>query len=294
MTTALIDADSLYYILAWQFKDNVAHILERPDTGYSLEAMAPDLIPEMYGAVDQAVIGILQACGATHYLGAIGDKAPCFRYKLAKFKPYKGGRKEPEPWFKLWKPVIEKRFREEWKFVSIPGLEADDIIALANDRDVLIINEGTLQSEGKTIICSPDKDLRQMPGRFFDYKKVDFFDVDKDQSEYNLAFQMIAGDSSDGVAGIPGAGEKKAKEKLKEGKEAGLFYDQVVRNMYYKHFGNHYGDIIYNENMAVLSLVTQNHPFYEEVYDAALGLHPSPAEVCDQPMTDRLKSLGWG
>lgn len=284
MITALIDADSLYYILAWQFR-------ERVQTGEVANAAFPsaDDIAEMYGAVDQAVIGILQACGATHYLGAIGDKAPCFRYKLAKFKPYKSGRKDPEPWFKLWKPVIEARFREEWNFISIPGLEADDIIGYARD-----INP--IWADNSFIICSPDKDLRQFPGRFFDYKKLDFADVSEEQAEYNFAFQMIAGDSSDGVVGIPGAGEKKAKEKLKEGKEAGLFPDQVVRSMYYKHFGNHYGDIIYRENSAVLAMLTHRHPFYGEFEQEldCMVLRNTPVGLTDQPTMDMLKSLGWG
>lgn len=300
MTVALIDADSMYYILAWQFRERLAPLIESgamlPGEKISLDT---ELAADMFGAVDQFVIGILQACGATHYLGAIGDKQRCFRYEVAKFKPYKGKRGTPEPWFLLWKPVIEERLRTEWGFVSVPGLEADDIIALSHEQE----NKRTVHELGETypidvVVCSPDKDMRQLTGRHFDYKKLDFADVDQDQADYNLAFQMIAGDTSDGVAGIPGAGEKKAKEKLKEGKESGLFYDQVVRAMYYKHFGDHYGKIIYNENMAVLSLVTSTHPFhgiYTDFRTKALELRPVPEGVgTDTATLDTLKSLGWG
>lgn len=298
MTTALIDGDSIYYILAWQFRDRMERLL----TG---EISPDEANREMCGAVDQFVIGILQACGATHYLGAIGDKEKCFRYNVAKFKPYKGGRKPPEPWLQLWKPVIEARLREEWGFISVPGLEADDIIAMAWEQFKITEHHDYVGNDpvptykvrietNHTIICTPDKDLRQLPGRFFDYKKLDFADVDQDQADYNFAFQMIAGDSTDGVAGIPGAGEKKAKDKLKEAKEAGQFYDQVVHSMYFKHFGDHYGRIIYNENAAVLGLVTSKHPYYDE-YEATFTLLPVPEGVGPgQATLDTLKSLGWG
>lgn len=254
--------------------------------------LGSDLAMEMYGAVDQAIIGILQATQADRYLGAIGDKSKCFRYQVAKFKPYKGKRGEPMPWLTLWKPVIEHRFRDEWGFISIPELEADDIIGLAHQRLEEIDGVPHL-----TIVCSPDKDMRQLCGRHFDYKKLDFADVTQADADYNLAFLMIAGDSSDGVAGIPGAGEKKAKEKLKEGLEKGLFPDQVVRSMYYKHFGDYYGDIIYRENDTVLRLVSSNHPYYGREYEDTIygALRQVPEGIKPEQATlDALKSLGWG
>lgn len=297
MKVALIDGDAIYYVLGWQMRER---IVEVPGPGMMMPGLPEDAIPEMYGAVDQFIIGILQAVGATHYLGAIGDKTKCFRYQVAKFKPYKAQRKEPDAWFRLWKPVIEHRLREEWDFVSVPELEADDIIALAHElyydsRAPIDVPDG--EDITTVVVCSPDKDLRQLPGQHFDYKKVDFAEVSQEDADYNLAFLMIAGDSSDGVAGIPGAGEKKAKEKLKEGKGNGQFPDQVVRSMYYKHFGDHYGQIIYRENDAVLRLVTSQHPFYEVFtgYADKLQLRAVPEGLLqDQPTTDKLKALGWG
>jgi len=169
---------------------------------------------------------------------------------------------------------------------------------LAHERD----SKATVHELGEhypvqVIVCSPDKDMRQLPGRHFDYKKIDYADVSQEDADYNLAYLMIAGDSSDGVAGIPGAGEKKAKEKLKEAKEKLMFPDQMVRSMYYKHFGDHYGRIIYEENMAVLRLVTSQHPYYEVLtgYADRLDLRPVPDHMkADTATTDALKALGWG
>lgn len=312
MKVALIDADSLYYILGWNMRERLTteggqDITEDVVNGRIAIDFDSGLAMEMYGAVDQAIIGILQATGANNYLGAIGDKEKCFRYNVAKFKPYKAKRGEPMPWLKLWKPVIEHRFREEWGFISVPGLEADDIISLAHERYIKAIS--TVNADDNTnpypaveqfevIVCSPDKDMRQLPGTHFDYKKLDFADVSHDQAAYNLAYQMIAGDTSDGVAGIPGAGEKKAKEKLAEGIKAGLFPDQVVRSMYYKHFGDYYGNIIYNENMMVLQLLTSHHTFFdvfEESARAAMKISPVPEGINGDAATlDTLKQLGWG
>jgi len=298
MNVSLIDGDSIFYILAWQFRERSAG-----DEFLDAHGHVPldgEVATEMYGAVDQFIIGILQATNADMYLGAIGDKVKCFRHQVAKFKPYKGKRGEPEPWYLLWKPVIEHRLREEWGFVSVPGLEADDIIALAHEKWTSAHKLAEL--DWIITVCSPDKDMRQLAGKHFDYKKLDYAEVTLTEAEYNLAFQMIAGDTTDGVAGIPGAGEKKAKEKLKEAMEKGIFPDQMVRSMYNKHFGDYYGGIIYQENLAVLTMMNTGHMFYTDcswwngdVLEERLQLRPVPEGIKqDSETLDTLKALGWG
>jgi DNA polymerase-1 len=99
------------------------------------------------------------------------------------------------------------------------------------EADDLIYFNSQLLEVDDYIICSIDKDLRQIPGLHYDYyqlKKQDeegneykvrkgFQYVTKESAE-NLIFEMmLTGDVSDNIKGIYGIGKKKA-EKLLQGK----------------------------------------------------------------------------
>lgn len=237
MKIALIDGDSIIYILAWQFKDRDAD---------------EQAVQEMMSAVDQFVMGIFTAVDAKQYLGALGHVTfRSFRYEIALYKPYKGTRREKDEWVVRWEECIRLRLITEWHFVTVPFMEADDIISLAAHTTTCI-----------PIICSPDKDLWQIPGSHFDYKKGEFADVTKHQADYFFAYQMLVGDDSDNVAGLPGFGPKKAKEKLDAVDTSMDFYEKVVLNLYQKYFGDYYGNIIFEENKSVLGLLKEGHAYY--------------------------------
>ena len=50
-------------------------------------------------------------------------------------------------------------------------------------------------------ICSPDKDMRQIPGRLFDMSEM--MNVEKAEGEKWHLVQTLAGDQTDGYAGVP-------------------------------------------------------------------------------------------
>lgn len=238
---ALIDGDSIIYILAWQFKDREA------DETTTLEVM---------GAVDQFVLGILTAVDANRYIGALGHSTfRSFRYEIALYKPYKGTRRPKDEWVIRWEECIRMRLITEWYFLTLPFMEADDIISIA----------AHLVTDCVPVVCSPDKDLWQIPGAHFDYKKGDFADVTKQQADYFFAYQMLIGDDSDNVAGLPGFGPKKAKEKLDVVDLSMEFYEKVVLDLYQKYFGDYYGKIIFDENKAVLGLLKEGHAHYNKM-----------------------------
>jgi hypothetical protein len=213
MSVALIDGDSIIYILAWTNK----------------ECEDEDLIK---GQVDQLVLGVLHTVNKDSYVGALGNsETRCFRYNVAKYKPYKGTRAEKQEWVIKWEKVIRDRLFEEWKFISVPGLEADDIVSIAAHH------------YDDYIICSPDKDLTQIPGPHFDYKKQEFSDITPEQAEYFFYYQMLVGDQTDNIAGIPGLGPKKAPLKL-QGED---FLDHAVRKAYQEYFGDYYGNVIFED-----------------------------------------------
>lgn len=225
MRTALIDGDSILYILAWLHKDNNDE-------------------PLLIEAVDQFVRSILLATNSQQYIGALGHPyVKCFRYERAKYKPYKATRREKDEHMIRLEPIIQARLRNHWGFISYPSYEADDIVSLASDL------------YDDVVICSPDKDLRQIPGVHYDYKKCEFAEIAPNQADYLFNYQMLVGDVTDNVAGLPGIGPKKAEEALNKTDLTVSFYEQTVREMYAKYFGNYYGNVIFEENKSVLSLL---------------------------------------
>ena len=106
---------------------------------------------------------------------------------------YKGHRNRKKPCG--YKRVINA-LKEEFEVIVMPSLEADDalgIYATANPGNV---------------ICSPDKDMRQIPGKLFDMKELHTVEQ-KDADQWHL-IQTLAGDQTDGYAGVPGIGIKRA------------------------------------------------------------------------------------
>jgi 5'-3' exonuclease len=119
---------------------------------------------------------------------------------------YKGGRPE--------KPVGYLAFRNE--ILSQPNcsvfqeIEADDIIS--------ITARGNMLENRLYVICSVDKDLRQIPGRHYwpwhpDPAKV-MTTVTAEEGEAFFWHQALAGDPGDKIPGCPGVGDVKAGKLL--------------------------------------------------------------------------------
>ena len=69
-------------------------------------------------------------------------------------------------------------------------------------------------STPENIIVSPDKDMKQIPGKLYDFNEtVDI--TPEDGARWHL-IQTLAGDNTDGYAGVPGIGIKKAVKIFEE------------------------------------------------------------------------------
>jgi hypothetical protein len=111
------------------------------------------------------------------------------------------------------------------------------------------------------IICSPDKDLRQIPGQHYCYKTGKQHQVSAEKALWNWCMQMLCGDDTDNIAGVPGMGPKKSEKLLEEG--CSFEWRDIVKLAYQKYFGAYYGDIIYQETAAAITLMSPAHPLWE-------------------------------
>lgn len=171
---ALIDADSIVYILGWKFRD-------------SREGYEDIMLKE----VDQFMVGIIQATGATHYVGVFSPKHT-FRCDIATTKVYKGNRPPSPDWLKFWSPIIKQACINKYGFFEADNIEADDVLS--------ILRNGILPND-VVVLCSPDKDLNQVPGSHYNYSKATFKEVSESESKYNFWYQVLVGDTSDNITG---------------------------------------------------------------------------------------------
>ena len=107
---------------------------------------------------------------------------------------YKGHRNRKKPCG--YKRVIN-RLKTEFDVIILPQLEADDAMGVY-----------ATQNPGN-IIVSPDKDMRQIPGKLYNLDKV--FTVSPEEGAAWHLTQSMAGDSTDGYSGVPGIGVKRAE-----------------------------------------------------------------------------------
>ena len=181
-----------------------------------------------------------------------------FRNDLATIKIYKGNR---DPLHKPhWYDEIKKYLKDVWEAEEIENLEAADILA--------DIQESSPESEGSCIV-STDKDLDQISGWHYNWVKDTLYEVSIEQAIHNKYIQILTGDSTDNIEGIPGVGPVGA-EKCLEWCETVNDYEQAIAQEY-EHFftqtkkgiekSNEYcmtWDLILEETRALITLGSVN------------------------------------
>lgn len=237
---ALVDGDILRYEVGFAAQTAWRHLTEREDE------MPPwDFVREM---LDQRLSHIQGQAEADEYLIYLTE-GKTFREEIAKTKPYKGNRVDNKPpHFKNLSAVLT--YSEP--AVVVKGIEADDAMTLT-----------ALADPDNTIICSRDKDLRQVPVNIYGWEMgnqpsfgpervtVDGdlqWDSDRKKlSGTGLAFfaaQLLMGDPVDNIPGIPRLGQKGAYDLLHMavGDNDALF--QIVEDTYQAKVGDGWEDYL--------------------------------------------------
>ena len=139
-------------------------------------------------------------------------------------KNYKGHRNRKKPCG--YRRVINK-LNDEYPVIKMTGLEADDSMGVYATKHT------------GNIIVSPDKDMRQIPGMLWNFEESTLIKPEEG-AKWHL-IQAMAGDNTDGYAGVPGIGVKRAvalfeekgyswKTVVEAFKEKGLSEDIALEN----------------------------------------------------------------
>jgi len=126
------------------------------------------------------------------YLGFLSERS--FRHKYKSYKAGRIGKKKPLFFYEMMNYL-----RDQWKFFSEYQLEADDLC--------LIYENYYKTKYDEIIIISNDKDLRQIPGIFYNPKYDKWFNISQQKANINFYRQLLWGDSGDGISGLKGCGE---------------------------------------------------------------------------------------
>ena len=104
-----------------------------------------------------------------------------------------------------------------------------------------------------TIICSPDKDvLYQCVGMHYNYQKGDFLHTTPDEALKFLWKQVLMGDSTDNIQGIPGVGEKTSDNWLKNRKND---FEGIALKKYVEKFGMVQGIMKFHKTFRLVYLL---------------------------------------
>ena len=157
---------------------------------------------------------IIKEANPEYLVVAFDHKGPTFRHET--YKEYKITRKPIPEALKMQLPVLKEIISGyNIPIFEIPGYEADDVLAylaikgkdkgfypviVSSDKDVLqMVTEGIE-------VYNPQKDIH------FDSQKVE--EIYGIKPEYFADFLALAGDQIDNIPGVPGIGEKTARELI--------------------------------------------------------------------------------
>ena len=178
-----------------------------------------------------------------------------FRKKI--LPEYKGHRQRKKPCG--FKRVISE-LKKNYRVILKDTLEADDALGIYATK------------YPGNIIVSPDKDMRQIPGKLYDFKET--VDITPEEGAKWHLIQTMAGDNTDGYAGVPGIGDKKA-EKIFE--EKGYTWQAVVETFVEKEMTEE--DALVN---ARLARILQTSDYDHKNKEPILWTPPSDYEIRTQ------------
>lgn len=153
--------------------------------------------------VKKMLLHIIEGCAADGWLVCLSGSAN-HRDKIASIAKYKGNRdKTRRP---LHHEEVIKYLKGTHHALVIDGQEADDLIA---DLSVALTAVGY-----DPVICTIDKDLQQIPGKYFSFVEGKKFTISTATAKKCLLKQILMGDGTDNVPGIAQVGPATAEKLL--------------------------------------------------------------------------------
>lgn len=172
------------------------------------------------------------------------------------FAKYKAHRAESPIAFAV--KALRKRLVEEGIAIKAEGMEADD--------QIRIWRQEAKASNTPCIICSVDKDLKMIPGKHYNLKSREISDISEEMAERVFYEQILKGDSTDNIGGLPGIGDIKARRML-ESSVTSKEMQQTVVDAYYLQFGHTWEEELLITGSLIYLLKSKDDKFSIDKWD---------------------------
>jgi 5'-3' exonuclease len=171
--------------------------------------------------IDDLLDRILEAVKADRFTIFLSDSTENnYRYQM--YPLYKANRKQPKP---KHLEGLKYYLAKEHLAIMTAEQEADDALGITQCK---------YENKGKSIICSIDKDLLQIPGWHYNFVNEEISHMTHQNGMRFFYKQLLMGDKADNIPCLYGIGPAKADKLLEEK----VFEDecfQVVLDAYLKH-----------------------------------------------------------
>ena len=158
--------------------------------------------------VNTMVDNILHNSGASDYLIYLTGEG---NYRVGIYPEYKANRTADKP---IHYSLIRNYLMDHEAAIMCEGEEADDVMGYTQ-----MAGYDEEEDVYTTLIASIDKDLKQIPGRHYDFVKNVHSFVTPEEGTYFFYQQLLTGDRVDNIPGLPKVGPVKAKKILGEWKD---------------------------------------------------------------------------
>jgi len=202
--TLLVDGDIIAYRAAMLAEKSV-NWGEGLWTVHAYEEEALRILTDQIGTIQDTFPG-------SECIYALTDGV---NFRTSIYPLYKSNRKEVRK--PLLLPFIRQHMLDEYRTYLRPTLEGDDCLGILATSPTII--------PGEKIIVSIDKDMKTIPGRYYDFNKKKMHELSVEQADRYHLYQTLIGDTTDGYPGCKGIGPVSA-ERLLETK--GATWDTVV------------------------------------------------------------------
>lgn len=201
---------------------------------------------------------LLDELWCTEYLMAVkapGREGVPDNYRNIMYSEYKMNRHKDPTKANKFVPVLRELATAEGMAVPAAGREADDLMR--------IWAEEARRDGDEYIICSIDKDLMCIPGKHYRMPVRDWMgniksggntiEVSEEEAMRFYFEQLLKGDATDNIPGIPGVGPVKATKALAHCKTVEEFQESVVEQ-YFGFYGEKdwYNQLLSNGKMIYL------------------------------------------
>ncbi len=167
--------------------------------------------------IEDTLASLLSGFKTKHYRIAMTDSV---NWRHTVFPKYKANRKGKE------RPVCLREARAylaaNHPSMQRPTLEADDILG------ILATSTKIIQHPGEKIIVSVDKDMKGIPGLFYDMGAKEVYETSEAEADRFHMYQTLIGDTADGYPGCPKVGPVKAERILEQGGSYAEWWPLVV------------------------------------------------------------------